>query len=546
MKQNGWKRKVAAVLAVSALGMGMLLAGCGGDKSAAPAHDKTAAIAYMGTRSEPRMGFDPLKGFANPDGVSIFQSNLIRMNGDLSIEKEFAKDYKISDDGLTYTFDLRDDVKCSDGELLTAEDVKFTFETAAKNAYVGNLQDIDHIDTPSKTQVVFHMKKPNSLFIYTIARLPIVPKHAYKDGYGQNPVGSGPYKMVQWDKGQQMIVEANPYFFKGTPKLKKITFLFVGAEAALQAAKSGKIDVYEVPYNYVETKIPDSRMMEYKSAGKFTVMLPVTKPGEVTDNPNGREVGNLVTSDIAVRKALNYGIDRQAIVQNLMKGHGAPAYGVVDPEMPYYNQDTSYKDNDVEKAKQILADAGWKDTNGNGIVDKDGQEAEVIIMADAADKMLQNVAMLLSDQAKRFGVGIKLDAKSPDEMLQRQHKDLKLINYGSLDPMNIYFLYYGPNSGKGFYNMTYFNNSTVNGYIEKAMEAPNADIANDYWKKAQWDGQTGFSVRGDPSILWLVNKNYMYQVKNGFDLGDQQSLQPGSMGWAIARNIQDWGWRDGK
>lgn len=275
-------------------------------------------------------------------------------------------------------------------------------------------------------------------------------------------------------------------------------------------------------------------------------MLPVTKPGEVTDNPNGREVGNPVTSDIAVRKALNYGIDRQAIVQNLMKGHGAPAYGVVDPEMPYYNQDTSYKDNDVEKAKQILADAGWKDTNGNGIVDKDGQEAEVIIMADAADKMLQNVAMLLSDQAKRFGVGIKLDAKSPDEMLQRQHKDLKLINYGSLDPMNIYFLYYGPNSGKGFYNMTYFNNSTVNGYIEKAMEAPNADIANDYWKKAQWDGQTGFSVRGDPSILWLVNKNYMYQVKNGFDLGDQQSLQPGSMGWAIARNIQDWGWRDGK
>lgn len=202
------------------------LTGCGGNDQSKPKTTvkKDSAVVYLGTRSEPRMGFDPMKGFANPDGISIFHSNLLKLNEDLTFEKEVAQDYKISEDGLTYTFTLKD-IKCSDGQPLTAEDVKFSFETAAKNPRVGNLGDIQNIEVKNAKEVVFHMKQPNSLFLYTIARLPIVPKHAYKEGYGQMPIGSGPYKMVKWDKGQQMVVEANEYYFKGKPKLKKITFL---------------------------------------------------------------------------------------------------------------------------------------------------------------------------------------------------------------------------------------------------------------------------------------------------------------------------------
>ena len=156
--------------------------------------------------------------------------------------------------------------------------------------------------------------------------------------------------------------------------------------------------------------------------------------------------------------------------------------------------------------------------------------------------MLQNVAMLISDQAKRMGINFILEPKSAEEINARQHQDCWLMNYGSLDPMNMFYLYYGPNAGKGYYNISYFNNLKVNGYIESAMSAPNAELANEFWKKAQWDGETGFSVRGDPSMLWIANKNYMYQVKEGFSIGEQQSLQPASMGWAITRNIERWVW----
>ena len=110
--------------------------------------------------------------------------------------------------------------------------------------------------------------------------------------------------------------------------------------------------------------------------------------------------------------------------------------------------------------------------------------------------------------------------------------------------MNVYYIYYGPNSGKGFYNLSYLQNKTVDSYIEKAMHAPNEKVANENWKKAQWDGKTGFSVKGEASAIWLVNKNYMYQAKKGFSMGKQQKLQPGSMGWCVARNIEEWDWNE--
>ena len=518
---------------------------CGGADTAqaASAGDRTSAVVYLGTRSEPKMGFDPLKGFANVDGVSIFHSNLITLNSDLTFSKDFAADYSVSEDGLTYTFDLRDDVKCTDGEPLTSRDVKFTFENAGKSGFVGNLEGIERIETPSPTRVVFHMKEANSLFLYTIARLPLVPEHAYKEGYGLNPVGSGPFKMVEWRKGQQMIVEANPDYHKGKPRLDKLTFLFVAGEAALEAAKAGKIDVYDEPYNYATVPIPGSKMQAFKSVGKFVISLPTVPPGQVPPVKGKSEVGNAVTADPAIRRALNVGINRAEIVSGLMHGYGAPAYGLIDKESPYYNTETDYTDNNAQEAKAILAAGGWKDADGDGIVDKDGVRAAFTLLASAKDKMLQNVAMLVAHQAKQIGIHIDLEVKSPEEIDTRMHKDAWVLNFGSLDPMNIYYLYYSPMAGQGYYNIGFYKNPTVDGYIEQAMRAPSQEAANEFWKKGQWDGATGYSVRGDAPYLWLVNKNYMYQVREGFSIGEQPALQPGTMGWCIARNIERWGWQ---
>jgi peptide/nickel transport system substrate-binding protein len=500
---------------------------------------KDDLVAYLGARSEARMGFDPLQGYANVDGVSIFHSNLIRLNSDMTIEKELATDYSVLNNGLTYNFILRNDVKCSDGEPLTAKDVAFTFTKAKESGYVGGLEDIASVEVVNDYEVSIHLNTVNSLFIYTICRLPIVPEHAYKENYGLSPIGSGPYKMLAWDKGQQMIVERNPLYFKGEPKLRRITFLFLGEEAAFEAAKAGSIDLYDVPYTYARQNIDNTRFVTYDSVGKFCASIPTVPSGEV--NEHGMKIGNDVTSHRSIRQAINYGVSRAQMVKGLMYGYGAPAYGLIDKSMPYYNPETDYQDDDVEKAKAILAEDGWVDSDGDGVVEKNGLKAEFPLLVNAKDKLLQSFGMLICDQLKRIGVNAVLEVKSWEEVDSRRHSDVWLLNWGAIEPINLFYLYYGPNKGKGFYNSGYYVNPVVDGYIENAIKSTTEEEANEYWKKAQWDGQTGFSVRGDAVWLMLVNKQYLYRIKNGLNIGEK-GLQNGTMGWIVARNIHEWEW----
>ncbi|MDR1041518.1 MAG: ABC transporter substrate-binding protein [Deltaproteobacteria bacterium] len=530
--------RLTTVLAAAALA-GLFMFGPAATASAQDGK-KDDLVAYLGTRSEARMGFDPLHGYANVDGVSIFHSNLIRLNSDMTIELELAKEFSVSDDGLSYRFVLRDDVKCSDGELLTAKDVAFTFNKSKESGYVGGLEEISEIEVTGDFEIVIRLEKPNSLFVYTVCRLPIVPEHAYVGDYGRNPVGSGPYVMVNWDKGQQMIVERNPLYFKGVPKLRRITFLFLAEEAAFEAAKSGQIDFYDTPYTYARLDIPGTRFLTLDSVGKFCASVPDVPSGGV--NENGMKIGNDVTANRAIRQAMNYGINRAEMVKGLMYGFGAPAYGLIDKQMPYYNPETDYADNDVERAKAVLAADGWVDTNGDGIVEKDGVKAEFPLLVNTKDKLLQSFGMLICEQLKRTGINAVLEVKSWEEIDSRRHSDVWLLNWGSLEPINTFYLYYGPNKGNGFYNSGYYDNPVVNAYIEKALSSTDEDEANEYWKKAQWDGETGFSVRGDAAWLMLVNKQYLYHLKDGLDIGEL-GFQNGTMGWIVCRNIHEWEWK---
>ncbi len=137
----------------------------------------------------------------------MFQSTLLKRDQDLEITTDLAKDYQVSGDGLHWTVQLREDVVFSDGEELTAEDVSFTYETAMQAQSVVDLSNLKKIEVKSEDEVVFHLEKPQSTFITTLLTLGIVPKHAYGNDYAENPIGTGPYQMVEWRKGEQLIVE---------------------------------------------------------------------------------------------------------------------------------------------------------------------------------------------------------------------------------------------------------------------------------------------------------------------------------------------------
>jgi len=116
-------------------------------------------------------------------------------------------------DGLTLTVNIRDDVKFHDGVPLTARDIVFTFNTAANSSGSADLSMLDNAVALDNYTVEFKLNDPQATFIHKLALIGIVPEHAYNEAYGENPIGSGPYRFVQWNKGQQAIFKANPDYY---------------------------------------------------------------------------------------------------------------------------------------------------------------------------------------------------------------------------------------------------------------------------------------------------------------------------------------------
>ena len=213
------KRKLLAILTAVC----MTATFVGGSATIWAAQEESAAkdevIVTMPTTSEPEAGFDPAYGWGAGEHVHepLIQSTLTVTNTDLSIGMDLATDYSVSEDGLTWTVKIRDDVKFTDGEPLTAEDVAFTYNNCRDNSSVNDFSMLKEAVAVDDTTIEFHMNTPFAVWPYTMAIVGIVPEHAYDENYGQNPIGSGRYIMKQWDKGQQVIFEANPDYYGEAP-----------------------------------------------------------------------------------------------------------------------------------------------------------------------------------------------------------------------------------------------------------------------------------------------------------------------------------------
>jgi len=524
-------------LAVAALMLATLAsgAGCGKGKSS-EASRKELVLAIDG---EPKEGFDPTTGWGRY-GSPLFQSTLLSRDDDLNIVKDLATDYSVSEDGLTWTVKIRQGVKFSDGSDLTAEDVAYTYKTAATSGSVVDLSVMDRVEATDANTVRFTLKERRSAFIYLLTNLGIVPARSHNKEYAGNPVGSGPYRMVQWDRGQQLIVEANPYYYGKKPYFEKLTFLFLEEDATFAAAKAGQVDVASVPHAYAVEKVEGMTLKAVKSVDNRGIMFPYVPPSG--QNDKGYPIGNEVTCDLAIRKAINQGINRSKLVEGCLEGFGRPAYTVCD-NLPWWNPETVIKDNELEGAKKLLEEAGWKDTDGDGIREKGDLKASFTLLYPASDATRQALAMVAADQAKALGIEIKVEGKSWDDIETLMHADAVLFGWGNHDPMEMYNLFSGKMAGVDFYNAGYYRNPVVDGYMDGALAAKDEKEANELWKKAQWDGQMGLSARGDAPWAWLVNLDHCYFVRDGLDTGKQR-IEPHGHGWPITANITEWRWAE--
>ena len=499
--------------------------------------ERTSVVIAMGPTSEPEAGFDPAYGWGAGEHVHepLIQSTLTVTNTDLTIGYDLATGYSVSEDGLTWTVTIRDDVSFTDGEPLTAEDVAFTYNTVKEASSVNDFTMLDSAEAVDDTTVVFHMNRPFSIWPYTMAVVGIVPEHAYdSETYGADPIGSGRYILKQWDRGQQVILEANPDYYGEAPKMQRVTILFMEEDAAFLAAQAGEVDAAYTSATYSDQTIDGFHLDSYASVDNRGFNLPAVPSG--TDE-EGRTVGNDLTSVVLVRRAINIGVDRQEMIDNVLNGYGTPAYSICD-QMPWYNE-ASEVEYDPEAAAELLDEAGWT-MGDDGIREKDGVKAELNLLYATGDSVRQALAADFADQLGELGISCTIEGVGWDTAYDRALSEPLIWGWGAHTPMELYNIYHtAEDSGSAEYSP--YSNASVDAYMDQALAVNDLEESYELWQKAQWDGTTGVTQEGDIPWVWLVNIDHLYWVRDGLQIAEQK-IHPHGHGWSIANNVDQWTW----
>lgn len=541
----GQRRRVISLLCMAALVVSLLL-GCGGESEerSGGSGDGDSVVIALDPGSEPEAGFDPAYGWGAGEHVHepLIQSTLTVTNTDLTIGYDLATGYSVSEDGLTWQVTIRRDAKFTDGEPLTAEDVAFTYNTVKETSSVNDFTMLDHAEAADDTTVIFHMTRPFSIWPYTMAEVGILPEHAYDSAtYGTEPVGSGRYILKQWDKGQQVILEANPDYYGEAPKMKQVTILFMEEDAAFLAAQSGQVDLAYTSATYSEEEVDGYTLAAYESVDNRGLNLPAVS--ETTDS-EGRTLGNDFTSDVLVRRAINIGVDRQEMIDHVLNGYGSPAYSVCD-QLPWYNEasEVAY---DPEGAAALLDEAGWV-LGEDGVREKDGVQAKMNLLYSNGDSVRQALAADFADQMEELGIICTIEGVGWDTAYDRALSEPLLWGWGAHTPMELYNIYHtiegNTVDGKDMAQYSPYANETVDTYMDQALAESDLEEAYTLWQQAQWDGTTGVTQEGDIPWVWLVNIDHLYWVRDGLTVAEQK-IHPHGHGWSIVNNVDQWEWEE--
>lgn len=537
---------LSAAGACAGLAASAVLAGCAGRQGAGGSSDSvvtskgsTQVVIAMNPTSEPAAGFDPLVAWGCGEHVHepLIQSTLITTDEDLNFVNDLATDYLCSSDGLVWTFTIRDDVVFSDGEPLSARDVAFTVNGAIDSAMSeADLSMVDRAVAVSDTVVELHLNKPHNALLYTLAVLGIVPEHAYGPEYGRNPIGSGRYVLERWDKGQQVIFTANPTYYGRKPSMERVVVVFMDEDAALAAVQKGEVDIAYTYATHARQAFEGYELAAYKTVDSRGVSLPSVPAGgtKLVEGDMAFNTGNDVTADVAVRRAINCGLDRDAVIEHVLDGYGKVAYSVGDG-MPWSSPDMKVE-LDREKAARLLDEAGWK-RGEDGVRSRDGVRAAFDIWYSSDDSVRQALANEFANQMTELGLEVTPRGGSWDQIYLHQFSQPVLWGWGSNSPVEVYELNYST----GWGNYSCYESEITDAYLDEALAQTDVEASYEYWRKAMWDGVEGVAPQGAATWAWIANVDHLYFKCEGLDVAHQKP-HPHGHGWSLVNNVDAWSW----
>lgn len=440
-----------------------------------------------------RADFDSLNELnaADTDALQVIQNMLFmpltRLYTDLHFTPWLAKRWEFSESNTVLTFYLRDDIYWTDGEKTTAEDVVFTFETAARPdvAYpaASRFDLVERVEQPDDYTVKVYLKKAYPDVLYDL-QIPILPKHILggltpdellTSSFNRQPVGNGPFQLTEWKANQHIIFQANTKFALGRPKLERVVFSIIPDDNILLTnLKSGAIDV-------VPRVTPENSA--HINSDKINIE---SFPGKIFTFIGWNLRRPFLTR--SVRQALSHAIDKNEIIETVLGGYGIPAIGPLTPMAWAYDENLQDLKFDVELAKTLLTQEGWRDENNDGILDKNGEPFEISLKVNSDSRLRQDVAVLVQAQLKKIGIKVNIDRAEwnlfIEQVFQKADFDAVLLAWDTDFTVNPTDLWHSNAIDNG-YNFVAYKNPQVDELLTLGRNAVDQQTAQPIWNEFQ-------------------------------------------------------------
>lgn len=417
-----------------------------------------AAVLTIG-RGEDSTTFDPINSTQNADNwvfSNIFDP-LIRIDkAGTKLIPGLAKSWEISQDGLTYTLHIRD-AKFSDGTPVTAEDAVFSLQRIrddAKSLWADSYKVMKNIKAVDDKTLVITLSAASVPFLSQLA-LPnasVLPKAYFEkvgeEAFAEHPIGSGAFALSQWNRGESVVLKKNPYYWEpGRVKLEGVTWLTIpDSNTRMLKIQAGEIDA--------AINVPFSRISSLKADSNLVIHLdPSTREDHLLINHSHAPL-----SDVRVREALDYAINKQSIIDTVTFGYGTIANSYIPIGALYHNDNNLSRPYDPNKAKALLKEAGVKNLTLNYIV-------------NAGDEVDEQIAILLQQQLAQVGIRVNLNKVDPSQswgMLVDGDYDISVMYWTNdiIDPDQKTTFVLGNDANMNY--MTRYNNPEVTALVAKA------------------------------------------------------------------------------
>ncbi|HLB95113.1 MAG TPA: peptide-binding protein [Nitrospiria bacterium] len=393
-------------------------------------------------------------------------NGLVKYDKHLNLIGDLAESFEASDDCLTVTFHLRKGVQWQDGKELTAEDVLFTYQKMidpnVATPYSGDFERVAKVEASDPYTLKVTYKEPFAPGLASWG-IGIIPKHLLSGvdlnttDFNRKPIGTGPYKMKEWVTGQKIVLAANGNYFEGRPKVEEYVYRIIPDNATMfLELKSSGLDFMGLSPLQYQRQTDTDYFKQYFKKYRYPAFA-YTYLGFNLLDPKFR--------NRKVRQAIASAIDKKAVIKGVLLGVGRPADQPVPPESWAYNPSVPPYDYNLDRARRLLEEAGWKDTNNDGLVDKDGQPFRFTIITNQGNDERAKTAEIIQQSLKAVGIQVEIRILEWQAFLHQfiDKKKFEAIILGwslGRDP-DSYDIWHSSKTREGEFNFVSYHNPQV-------------------------------------------------------------------------------------